>query len=171
MRFCADHRIAGLGPRTYEALYFDEAFNRALCEALAMERELTQRDVTAERIVRRVSISPRRNIPPSLRGLLGGRRIAYAERVDYVWGSLRGRWTLEPALLADRIHGAGDFVFSAVPGGTRRVVAGELTINIFGLGGLAERAVVAEVERSYDAAARFTNAFVAEHARWQHPDT
>ena len=170
MRFCADHCIRGLGPRAYEALYFDEDFNRALCDALAMERQLTLRKVTAETIERRVAIAPRRNIPAALATLLGGRRIAYAERVEYTWGSLRGYWTLEPAFMADRVKGRGDFIFSAAPGGTRRVVAGELTVNIFGMGRVAERAIVAEVERSYDAAAEFTTAYVAEHARWQIQD-
>ena len=169
MRFVADQVIGGLAPEAYEGLYFDEPFNEALCQALAMRRRLDQRDVDDAGIVRRVAIAPRRQIPRILRPLLGGRAIEYTEAVSYRWGSLAGSWRLEPAWMADRVRGQGSFRFVADAAGTRRVVDGELSVQIAGVGRLAERLIVEEVERSYRRAAAFTTAYVADHPAWQRP--
>lgn len=162
MHFVADQIIAGIAPGQYERLYFDEPFNEALCVALQMRRRLDQRESDAAQIVRRVAIAPRRDVPRVLRPVLGKRRIEYTEAVVYRWGSMRGQWTLEPGLMAERVRGSGTFSFAEQGGGTRRIVQGELTIALPGIGKLAERLVVEEVERSYRRAAEFTTAYLAD---------
>ena len=44
----------------------------------------------------------------------------------------------------------------AAAGGVKRVLAGVIDVTLFGLGGLVEKVIVSNVEKSYDDAAAFT---------------
>jgi hypothetical protein len=145
----------------YEALYFDEPFQTALGEAVKIDRELLRLDRGSARIVRHVRVQPEREIPAPVAKLLGGRRLAYTEELEYDIGHYHGTWRIVPAVLADKIVIGGTLDFEAVPGGVRRVLAGVIDVTLFGLGGLVEKVVVSNVEKSYGDAAAFTARWIA----------
>ncbi len=163
MKFRAEQTIVGTTIANYEKLYFEETFNIALCEALRMGRKLELREEANNVLTRRVRVSPQREIPGPVAKLLGGRSIDYFETVIYTWGTMKGTWTTESSVLADKIESFGTFQFLKHPQGVLRVVEGEVKVKVFGVGGVAERFIVADVERGYQAAASFTNRWIEEH--------
>jgi len=73
----------------------------------------------------------------------------------------RGAWRTIPSLWADRVHNAGTIELADFEGGTRRLVRGEVKVKLFGFGGLVEKMIVAEIEKSYAATARLTREWLA----------
>jgi hypothetical protein len=161
MKFRIEHVLQSIDLAAYERLYFDEPFQSALGEAVKIDRELLRLDRGPERIVRHVRVRPEREIPAPVAKLLGGKRLGYVDELEYEIGRYHGTWRIVPAGLAAKIAIGGTLDFAAVAGGVRRVLAGEIDVNLFGLGGLVEKLVVSNIEKSYDDAAAFTARWIA----------
>jgi hypothetical protein len=159
VKLLIEHVIAGITPAAYETLHFDEAFNTALGVELGLGRTLVRLDRTATRIVRHVRCTPRRAASSDAAQVLDD-RAAFVEELDYEIGQLRGTWRTIPSVFADRVRSSGTLELAAVPGGTRRIVRGEVTVALFGLGRLVERKIIAEMEKTYAGAARFAEAWL-----------
>lgn len=160
MKFRADHTFRGIDLPTFERLYFDDGFGQALCVAVKLVRALERFDEHDGRIHRAVRVGPDREIPPAAQAVLGGKRLDYTEHIDYVRGAYEGVWRTVPSLMPDKVQCAGAFRFVAVPGGVRRVVEGDIVVRLFGVGGIVEKVIVGDVERSYAQAAEFTQRWI-----------
>jgi hypothetical protein len=161
MKFRVEHVFTGVGIADYENLYFDEAFNTALCEAVKLTRSLKKRDLVAGKLTRIVRIGAEREIPGPVAKIIGANKLEYTEYIDYAWGSNRGTWRTESAILTDKIESGGQFGFEKRKDGVLRWVEGEIKVKIFGLGSVVERFIVADVEKSYEQAAEFTKRYLA----------
>lgn len=161
MRFKVQHRFEQIDLTTFESLYFDEAFNVEMCQAVAMGRTLLARSITAGQLLREVQVSPERSLPGPVAKLLGAQQLSYVEAVNYRFGSFAGTWQTTPNVMADKVTSAGTFAFAQDKDGVVRTVEGEVNVRIFGVGGVIERFIVADVEKSYETAAEFTRAFLA----------
>jgi hypothetical protein len=162
MKFVVDHTFA-VTPEAYEALYFDEPFNVALGEALGLGRELRRFDRATDRIVRHVCCEPTREAGSEADRAFGSSRASYIEEMDYDVRARRGQWRTIPNVLAERVRTEGSLEIVAAAGGTKRIVRGEVKARLWGFGGLVERKVVAEIEKSYAKAAAFTTEWLATH--------
>mgnify|MGYP001583559842 CR=1 FL=1 len=160
MKFRIENRFRGITLADYEKLYFDEPFNEAMCKALGLQRTLVDRKEEGGRMRRVVRVSPDREIPGPVQKVLGGAKIEYTEHVDYALGSGRGTWKTISSLLTDKVDSQGSIAFAERAGHVERVVDGDIKVSIFGLGGLVEKFIVADVEKSYEKAAEFTQAWI-----------
>jgi len=161
MKFEIAHTFA-VTPEQYEAVYFDEAFGVAQCEAVSLGRTLLKLEKTDTRIVRHVRIEPAREIPGPIAKLIGNAKIAYVEEIDYDVTKRAARWRTVPNIAADKIETAGTFEFLAAGTGTNRIVRGDITVKVFGLGGVIEKFIVEDVKKSYEKAAAFTRDWIAK---------
>ncbi len=158
VKFVIEHTFERLTPAAYESLYFDETFSLALGDHLQLGRELLHLERTAERIVRHVRCEPKRDRDSPGGKALGNSRASYVEEMDYDVAARRGRWRTIPNLFADRVKTGGTLEIVAAPGGAgvTRIVRGEVSVSAFGFGRMIEKAIVAEIEKSYRGAAAFT---------------
>jgi len=156
MKFRVEHTFRGIGLADYEALYFDEAFNTALCKSVKLARTLEKRELKDGRLQRVVRIAADRELPATVAKVIGASRIEYAEHLDYRMGSYHGLWKTISSVLTEKVDSHGTFGFATTRDGVMRVVEGEVNVKIFGIGGVIERFIVADVERSYDDAAHYT---------------
>jgi hypothetical protein len=156
-----EHLIEGVGQADYEALYFDEPFNVALGEALGLGRQLLRLDRAADRIVRHVCCEPQRDPDSPAGQAFGTSRASFIEELDYDLRAHRGTWRTIPNMIPDRVSNTGTLEIVEAPRGVRRIVRGEVKVKLFGFGGLVERMVVAEIEKSYAGAAAFTTNWLA----------
>ena len=161
MNFHVQQVIKGLSLQDFETLFFDETFNIALCKSLKLNRELVKRDVKDGKLSRVVRVGPQREIPAPVAKVLGAEKIEYTEYLDYVMGSNHGTWHTASSLLSDKIKSAGSFSFKEQADGILRVVEGDVTVKIFGLGKVVEKFIIADIERGYVHAAKFTEDWVA----------
>lgn len=163
MKLRAVHDFMGLSLESYEALYFSEEFNKGLCESVALERTLEKLEDDGKTIHRIVGVCPDRTIPAPLAKVLKTDKIEYQEILTYQRGKYIGEWKTVPPFLSDKFLASGQFRFEAIDGGVRRIMEGDITVKLFGVGGLAEKVIVSEVESSYDRAAAFTVEYLKSH--------
>lgn len=160
MKFSVSHTFQNISLEDYEKLYFDEEFNTALCEAVKLARTLGTLNRTETTIHREVTVGPDREVPAPVAKILGASRIEYTEHLDYTLGSYKGTWKTISSLMTDKVHSAGTFAFKAKGNGVERIVDGEIKVKIFGVGGMVEKFIVADIERSYAKAAEFTQNWI-----------
>ena len=163
MRLTIEHVFEGIAVGDYEALYFDEAFNEALGKQLRLGRQLVRFDRSENRIVRHVCYEPIRDAGHVIDRAYGSSRASFLEELEYDRTARSGTWRTIPNRFTDRFRNAGTIEFAAADGGTRRTVHADVKVSAFGFGGLVERLVVAEIERSYAATADFTRAWIEAH--------
>jgi hypothetical protein len=177
MDLSIDHVFA-IAPLDYARLYFDEEFSAAICAHVRLGRTVLRLDRTPERIVRHVRCEPVRDIPAPLAKLLrrgpsrasrglaadgAHARFHYVEEIDFDLVALRGRWRVVPSVFSSKVDASGTLAFEPVdhdPGAVRRAVRGQVAISVLGVGGLAEKWVVGEVQRSYADASVFTRRYL-----------
>lgn len=160
MSFNIEHVFRGITQQEYETLYFDEDFNIALCKAVNLARTVVSIERDDAQIDRRVMVGPDREVPKAIQKVLKADRIEYEEHVRYKFGSYVGTWETTPNILPSKVISKGGFQFKDSPGGVIRVVSGEVTVKIFGVGGVIERFIMEDVKKSYDDAAKFTQQWV-----------
>lgn len=165
MKFKSEHRFGDLTMGQYEQLYFDEAFNIALCQAVGLHRVLVSRDDSGGRIRRVVRVAPERELPGAVAKLLGTTRLEYTETIDYTWGSGRGTWSTQMAVMTDKVDSRGTFGFVASGTAVTRIIEGDVTVRVPLIGGTIEKAVVSEVCTGYDKAAEFTRQWLLKNPR------
>lgn len=163
MKLRAVHDFIGLTLESYETLYFSEDFNKGLCESVALERTLNKLEDDGKLIERVVTVCPDRTIPAPLAKVLKTDKIEYQEILTYHRGKFIGQWKTVPPFMSEKFLASGEFRFEAIDGGVRRIMEGDITVKIFGVGGLAEKVIVSEVEASYDRAAEFTREYLKSH--------
>ncbi len=163
MKLSIEHTFA-LSPADYATLYFDETFSAELCAAVKIGRTVLRLERTPERLVRHVRCEPVREVPAPLAKLLDGHRFHYVEELEFDLVAFRGRWRVVPSLLPQKVAASGAHDFEDAGGKTRRVVRGDVSVSVFGIGGIVERFVVGEVERSYNDAFAFTQKYLSQRA-------
>jgi hypothetical protein len=163
MKFDVSHTFEGISAADYEVLYFDEAFNVALCEAVKLGREVLKIERSDAKIVRHVRCTPNRDIPAPVAKLIKDNGFKYVEELEHEVGRLRGRWVVKPNLFPEKVDVKGTYEFiSAGEKRVTRVIHGAIDVAVFGIGAVVEKFVVDDVKRSYDQAAEFTRGWLAK---------
>ena len=160
MHFKVQHTFRGITLPEYEQLYFDEDFNIALCSTVKLARTVVSIDRSDTAIKRVVKVGPDREVPKPVAKVLKADRIEYTEHLDYTFGSGRGTWKTVPDIMASKVDTRGTFQFKETDGGVLRIVDGDIKVKILGVGGVVEKFIVSDVEKSYQDAARFTQQWI-----------
>ncbi|MEZ4272739.1 MAG: DUF2505 domain-containing protein [Myxococcota bacterium] len=163
MKFRVEHVFTNIALEAYESLYFDEDFNIALCNDVRLKRQLLSRDLDGDHLTRVVKVGADRELPPAAAKVLGANRIEYTEHLDYVFGRYRGTWKTVSSLMTNKVDTAGTFAFEEVPRGVRRLVEGEIKVKLFAVGSMIEKVIVADIDKSYNKAAEFTQRWIDQH--------
>ena len=153
MKLQCEHRIE-LPAETFWELLHDPRYEALVAEAASLDayRELERRD-EPDADYPRIEARPR--LPESLSALLRriARNAASASYVEEQWRSrtrMEVRWRMRPSVLTDRSRIEG--VVRVEPRGAKRcarVLDGVVEIDLFGVGRLVERAVVAATIDAY----------------------
>jgi len=161
MRLTIEHIFEEIAVADYERLYFDEAFNDALGRELKLGRHLVRLERTDKRIVRHVCYEPAREPGHAIDQAYGSNKASFVEELEYDVAARRGTWRTVPNRWVDRVRNAGTIELGAAPKGTRRTVHADIAVRAFGFGGIVERMVAAEIQKSYEATTAFTRAWLA----------
>jgi hypothetical protein len=149
-------------PALHWELFFDEAFNVDQFARIQCERKLLSQRDEPERRLRDQEITPQRDVPGVLRKLLPSGALKYVERG--VWKKPAGPLTVNVTVPAagDRFAMTADYSVSPLPGGRcRREFAGECSVRVPLVAGMAEKAIIDNLRQTYDDAARVFNDWIA----------
>jgi len=161
MKFHIEHTFRGISLADYEKLSFSETFNQALCKSVQLGREVRSLEDKNGHFSRVLQVAPKdREIPGPVAKILGASRIEYTEYMDYDWGSYKAHWRTVSSVMTDKVSTSGSMGFDQRPGGVLRWVDGEIKVKLLAVGGVIERFIVSDIERSYEKAAAFTQSWI-----------
>jgi hypothetical protein len=146
-------------------VFFDPEFNQKLYLGALEFEGLTQvsLDDKPDRIERVMDVIPKLgDLPGPLKKLVEN-GAGYKERDVFDKAKKRMTVNIEPTTLQGKLTIGG--VITTQPAGEgkcRRVYDMTVTAKVFGVGGMIENRIIADVKKSYDTAAVFTNKWVKE---------
>jgi hypothetical protein len=146
------------------SMFFDDAYNDALFkEALEFPvyEKLKQDDTDAE-IRRSINVVPKLGPMPGPLKAVIGEGLGYKE--DGVFDKKTRRYSLviTPNKLADKVTIKGTLYTKPQGDKCLRVFECTVVAKIFGVGGMLEKRVIADMEESYKKGAEFSNRWLAE---------
>ncbi len=162
MRFEIRHAFDCTPQRLWE-LVLDEAYQAAIDQRAALDREVLESRATGDGRFHRIRFVPERTLPAAMQKALGAERLSYVQ--EQTWRerdhSMRWRVVLDAQALASRFKSAGDFKIHARAGGKcERLVTGEVSVSVPIMGGRMEKRIIDELTSSYKRAAEVTNEFL-----------
>lgn len=139
-------------------IYFDDAFERDLYQHLRFPTyELLESRDEENRVVRRIRVTPRLEVPAAVAKVLGP-SFGYVEDGTFDKRSKTWRSRIIPNVLADRI--SCDLTVTCEetgPARSRRIVDGNLEARIFAIGGLVESAFEKSLRDGWEKSAAYLN--------------
>jgi hypothetical protein len=166
MKFRAEATFADIPLASYEELYFDDPFNQEMCNVVKLERTLLKKERVGNKIVRHTRVAPiGRELPGPVAKAVGASRIEYVEEITYDFDTHTGVWRTVSSILPDKVDTKGTLTLLASGDGCTRISEGTIDVKVFGIGGLIEKIIVGDVDKSYEDAARFTREYWARKQR------
>jgi Protein of unknown function (DUF2505) len=149
----------------WDKVFFDDEYNQRLFERelrFPVWRVLGQNDDGTE-IVRRIEVVPYvGELPGPLKALIG-EGVGYEEVGHFDKARRRYHAKVRPNKLADKVSVEIDlWTVATGQDSCRRCVKATVKARLLGVGGMLEKRLVADLERSYAKSATFTNTFVEE---------
>lgn len=157
-----EHVFSGIQVGDYVSLFFDDRFNQACAVALRVTVTVVRFDRSDKRIVRHLCYEPERKPGDAVELVYGKRRATFLEELDYDVVTRRGAWRTVPNQWAERVKNEGTLEFVGAGADTKRILNADVKVSAFGFGRLVERAVVSEIQKSYETTATVTRQWIAE---------
>jgi hypothetical protein len=135
--------------RWRELYHSDELNQLVMRQAHLRERTLLEHvplDDGRER--RKVRVVPDVEVPRFARGLLRGHEVAYTETTVFDPKTRTARLDIDTEV-TDAVRIGGDVRYFDNDGGVRMRFEGQVTVDVFGIGGLVERFIAGEVRKRY----------------------
>src|SRR5258708_22887126 len=150
---------------TFWKLFFDLPYNEALfLRALGFESwKVVSQDEKPDAIERVVDVIPKiGDLPGPLKKLVEG-GVGYRERGRFARAEKSTKIEIEPTVMQGKLTITGRlYTESEGDRACRRIYDTTVTAKLFGIGGMVESRILADVKASYDKAAEFTNQWVKE---------
>lgn len=152
-------------PRTIWDLFISRDFESRLEEASGVIYETLSEEMVDGVECRRVKVTAKKDLPRIVAKALGSGRLSYTQVTYLDRDTHILEWEVIPMAMSDQVTAKG--VTMIVPeedGGCRRVVDGNVSVRIPLVGGAIEKAIVREVEDSYNKASTMALTMLDERA-------
>ena len=138
-------------------LLLDPAFDKALMPAMGVKERTEFERIDDGKVIRRkVKVIPGFPIPGPVQKLFGDKELEYLEESAFYKDKLVMDWSSKPNMFTEKVKAAGQVLARQEGTSVRRTITGEIAVSILGVGGIMERAVKDNVERSYEKASALT---------------
>jgi len=153
--FAYTHEFATDADRYWE-VFFDEDYNRALCDRLGIAQRTVLHRCEDESTIRyEQKLIPRRTLPLVRRLVRGD--LGFVERATFYKTRSYMDVTIEPTLFAERTDVRATYrVETIAPGRVQRTYEGDVHVDLPLFARTVEAALLEDVRRSFDIAAAVT---------------
>lgn len=149
-RFTAEHRFRAPADQV-AALLVDPDFHSELELPDLSLPEIVAADVDGDRTHLQLRYEFVGSLDPIAQRLLGGRRLTWLQDLDLDRSTGKGRLRFAAEAEPKKLHGKADFTLTGDgDDGAVRSLRGELTVAVFGVGGMAEKRIVPGLRRRLD---------------------
>jgi hypothetical protein len=150
----------------WSEVFFNDEYNQKLfLERLKFERwVVVERTETADGFRRVIEAVPSvGDLPGPIKALLEN-GVGYREEGEYSRSKSHYSVRVTPSSLADRVQVTGQMDVEDLGGGRcRRVYLADVTARVRFVGGMLEKRILDDIERSYEKSAKFTESWLRDH--------
>jgi hypothetical protein len=143
----------------WDRIFFDEAFNRDMyLHHLQFQNwQVIEQKETDAAILRTVTVTPKvGDLPGAIKSLIGD-NLSYREVGVFDKQKRRYKVNVVPNVLADKLAVVAETWVEAIGANQcNRIFEADVTVKVFGVGGIIEKRVIADLQLSYNAGAVFT---------------
>ena len=165
MQLRVEHTIDLPANQFFDHIYFNEDFNHQLFEELGFkERVVLEQVDQGDTILRRVRQVPQRDIPGPFQKALRGASLGYEEETLYYKLLQRADIVVISTIKPDTVKISGTFWIE--PDGSdrcKRLFEVDVKVNIFAMGPMAEKLILADIAKGHDKSADVTNRYIREN--------
>ncbi len=149
----------------WDKIFFEADYNERLFkDALQFpEYNVVSSEDTDTQVKRVIDVVPKLGPMPGPVKKLIGDGLGYRE--EGVFDKKTKRYTVKitPNKMADKMTTTGEmWCEPAGDGKVKRIYKGVVVAKIFGVGGMVEKNIIGDMEKSYEIGAKFTNEYIAE---------
>jgi hypothetical protein len=163
VKLAARHTFPVSPERLWE-IYWDPAFEDRLKQGSTVQRDVLEHRDEGNVVYRRVRITPQKELPAPAAAIVGTKKLVYEQETRFDKSKGIVQWQVVPSFLPDKLDAKGQLRVEPAPGGCAIVIDGTIDVKVRFVGGQIEKAVVAEVEKSYDRLATEIRRWIADHA-------
>jgi hypothetical protein len=146
------------------AHYWDNTRGAEFDAAVAREAEVTAAPLESRRegdqLFERIAIKHVTPMTPVAQKAFGKTHLEYTQEIDTDDAKYTTRWRIVPAFFSDRVVCKGDSLVRATAQGCERVIRGSIEVRLPLVGGVIERQVGEQIQRSYSRAEPVIRRFV-----------
>lgn len=150
-------------PERFWEMYWSDSFDAMLSEGSDVERELLEERDEGGVNIRRVRFTPAKELPTAAASVLGAKKLVYEQEMRYHADKGVMEWRVVPTILPGKLDASGQFRVVPAGDGCEQIVEGDISVNVRFVGGTIEKAVVAEVEKSYEKTAAVCREWLRIH--------
>lgn len=149
-------------PAQFWEMYWDDEFAAMLSEGSTVQREVVDERTEGALSVQRIRFTPDRELPSAAAAIIGSSKLVYEQENAYDAAKGEMRWQVVPSFLPDKLKAAGTMRVEDIGGGRcAQVIEGDISVKVAFIGGQIEKAVVGEVEKSWQKTAETARRWLA----------
>ncbi|MFT5684090.1 MAG: hypothetical protein ACI8RZ_005031 [Myxococcota bacterium] len=143
---------------------FSDAYSQAVAAQTGANSERISEEVKDGKRLIRSRVTLARELPSAAAKVMGGKHLTYVleERIDDANHILQ--WRVLVDKVSDKVKAEGVFRLLPAAEGCERVIQGEVTVGVPLIGRKIEASIAAELEKSYEATAKFAHQWLIERA-------
>lgn len=151
-------------PQQFWTMYWDDEFAEMLQEGSTVQRDVVDERTEGDLSIQRIRFTPDRELPSAVAKMIGTSKLAYDQENKYDEANGVLHWEVLPSFLPDKVKAAGRVTVEDLGNGRcAQVIDGEINVKVTFIGGQIEKAVVAEVEKSWAKTAETAREWLRRH--------
>ncbi|MEN0065764.1 MAG: DUF2505 domain-containing protein [Myxococcota bacterium] len=137
-------------PAQFWTMYWDDEFAAMLQEGSTVQRDIVDERTEGALSVQRIRFTPDQELPTAVASIIGSKKLVYEQENKYDAEKGILHWEVVPSFLPGKLTAAGTVrVEDLGDGRCAQIIDGDIKVNVSFIGGRIEKAVVAEVEKSW----------------------
>jgi hypothetical protein len=150
-KFKIEHEFANISLDKFIAHLNDPVLNKMLQEGLKFkERKMLERQENDEGILWQFRVKKQGELPKPIQKIVKDDALAWIEKSKLVKKDQCIYWEILPESKVFRFHGTGVWRLSAMSRGCKRVIEGEIAVEIPLVGKMVESFIVSELLKTYE---------------------
>jgi hypothetical protein len=150
-------------PERFWEMYWDDELDAMLSEGSTVKRELVEERTDGDVLIRKLRFTPEKDLPAAAASILGTTKLVYEQENRFDRANNVLHWQVVPTVLPGKLDARGRLEVRATASGCEQVVTGDITVQVRFIGGQIEKAVVAEVEKSWNRTAQTCRTWLDKH--------
>ena len=163
MKMNVRHRMPAAADVAWREMH-SEAYSQAVKQHTGTRSELLSEEDRDGKRLRRTRVTLAKELPSAAAKVMGSKHLVYVLEELLDDANHTTQWRVLVDKVSDKVKAQGVFKLEPASDGCDRIIQGEVSVNVPFIGRKIEAGIAAELEKSYEATAKFAQQWLSERA-------